>query len=29
MTIGGTRPSYVVDLDSRFDAPLVREMPAL
>jgi len=27
LTIGGARPSYIVDLDSRFDAPPVRELP--
>jgi hypothetical protein len=27
LTIGGARASYVIDLDSRFDAPLVRELP--
>jgi hypothetical protein len=26
VTIGGSRPTYIVDLDSRFDAPLVREL---
>lgn len=27
ITLGSPQPSYIVDLDARFDGPLVRELP--